>query len=105
MKRSRGGLEMHIRTLHQLKILPEYYKKVVSGEKTFEIRKDDRGFKVGDLLELCEFEDGQYTGNSYLTEITYITYINFGGEYRLKEDYCILAIKPHKDRFSLKEEK
>lgn len=90
---------MHIRTLHQLKILPRYYKKVGSGEKTFEIRKDDRGFKVGDLLELCEFEDGQYTGNSYLTEITYIHY---GGEYGLEEGYCILSIKPHKENFKIK---
>lgn len=31
--------------IHELKILPKYYEKVLSGEKRFELRKDDRNFK------------------------------------------------------------
>ena len=30
--------------IHELKIYPEYFKAVISGEKTFEIRKNDRPF-------------------------------------------------------------
>lgn len=31
--------------IHELKILPQYFKEVVNGNKNFEVRKNDRGFK------------------------------------------------------------
>lgn len=75
--------------IHELKILPEYFNDVISGKKSFEIRKNDRPFKVGDLLALNEF-NGNYTGNSCLVYVDYIldnpTYV--------KEDMVIMAIKP-----------
>lgn len=59
--------------IHELKIRPEYFVKVMSGEKTFEIRKDDRDYEVGDYILLKEFENGEYTGNeSTYIEISYI---------------------------------
>lgn len=60
---------------HQLKIWPEFYRAVIDGRKRFEIREDDRGFAVGQLVCLEEFDhlgDG-YTGRSCLVEITYLT--------------------------------
>lgn len=33
---------------HELKILPQFYNAVTSHRKTFEIRKDDRDYQVGD---------------------------------------------------------
>lgn len=36
---------------HELKIEPKYYNEVISGRKRFEVRKDDRNFKIG-----AEFE-------------------------------------------------
>lgn len=41
--------------LHKLKIRPKFFKAVISGEKTFEIRRNDRNFKVGDRIELKEY--------------------------------------------------
>lgn len=41
-------------TIHELKILPEYYKAQVEGKKNFEIRKNDRDYKLGDKLVLQE---------------------------------------------------
>lgn len=38
--------------LHVLKIAPEYLAAQLAGVKNFEIRKDDRGYKVGDRLWL-----------------------------------------------------
>ena len=50
--------------IHELKILPQYFKEVISGSKTFEIRKNDRNFCIGDRLVLKEWENGQYTGRT-----------------------------------------
>ena len=38
--------------IHELKTYSEYFKAVISGEKPFEIRKNDRNFKVGDYIAL-----------------------------------------------------
>lgn len=84
---------------HKLKILPQYFKAVQSGEKTFEIRKNDRGFKVGDTLLLKEYTSLEEYGVATLTgqEITKeISYILEGGQYGLVEGYCILALKENK---------
>ena len=45
-------------TVHELKIWPEFFEPVASGVKTFEVRRDDRGFAVGDRLRLREWEPG-----------------------------------------------
>lgn len=42
--------------IHELKIWPEFFDAVDSGKKKFDVRKNDRGFKEGDVLVLREFE-------------------------------------------------
>ena len=37
---------------HDLKIYEEHYNNVRAGTKTFEIRKNDRGFQKGDTVSL-----------------------------------------------------
>ncbi|WP_438758849.1 DUF3850 domain-containing protein [Enterococcus sp. AZ126] len=34
---------------------PEYFKAVIQGLKNFEIRRNDRNFKVDDIVNLREF--------------------------------------------------
>ena len=66
--------ELYTRTLY-LKIKSEYFEAVKSGKKTFEVRFDDRGFKVGDkvvLRELAAHDNYKYTGRCIEVEITYI---------------------------------
>ncbi len=41
---------------HELKIMPEYFEAVFRWIKPFEIRRNDRGFAVGDILRLWEHE-------------------------------------------------
>ncbi|OTP10387.1 hypothetical protein A5844_002087 [Enterococcus sp. 10A9_DIV0425] len=91
--------------IHELKILHEYFEAVTSGRKQFEVRKNDRGFKVGDQLVLREYKEYirqelfsgrkqsmlNYTGNSYKAEITYIT------DYAQKDGYVVLGIKGRRD--------
>lgn len=42
--------------VHALKEHPEHFENVISGKKLFEIRKNDRDFKTGDLLALNEYD-------------------------------------------------
>ena len=77
--------------IHELKISPEYYEAVRRNNKRFELRKDDRDFKVGDMIRLFEYKDGEYTGR--MTAIYKIKYILRNcPEYGLAEGYCILGL-------------
>ena len=42
--------------IHNLKTHPAYFKRLADGSKTFEIRKNDRGYQAGDVLLLEEFD-------------------------------------------------
>ena len=75
---------------HSLKILPKYFNAIKSGSKTFEVRKNDRGFEVGDKLILKEWNNGKYTGRGTKKEITYILDDNSG---YVLEGYVIMGIK------------
>lgn len=76
---------------HELKILPNYFTQVQHGYKQFEIRKDDRDFKVGDTLILKEWEDDKYTGCKLIRQITYkLTAAEFEG---ISPGYCVLGIR------------
>lgn len=77
--------------IHELKILPEHFSKVISGEKSFEVRKNDRPYKVGDVLALNEWEPvNGYTENSCLVYVDYI--LNDDDYCRL--GYITMSIKP-----------
>lgn len=78
--------------VHELKILPEYFADVESGAKKAEYRYNDRDFKVGDVLILREYENGDYTGRRLCFKITHI----LEGVYGMPEKWAILSIKPHK---------
>lgn len=49
--------------IHHLKIKPEFFKAVIEGRKPFEIRENDRGFKVKDRVILEEYEGKKYFGS------------------------------------------
>lgn len=74
--------------IHGLKIHPEYYQEVLLGRKTFEIRKNDRNYQVGDMVRLCEYDPNkkEYTGRKLYKEITYIT------DYAQKENYVVFGL-------------
>lgn len=59
-------------TVHRLKIYSKYFKEVVSGNKTFEVRNNDRDFQEGDKVILREYDGNNYTGKSIEKNIGYI---------------------------------
>ncbi len=75
---------------HRLKIMPEFYQAVADGRKTFELRKDDRGFSVGDGLILSEWDGNDFTGREYRCVIDYLLK-DYDG---LCPGYAILGIVP-----------
>ena len=77
---------------HNLKTWPEYFQAVLSGEKTFEIRRNDREFETGDLLVLQEYDPDteEYSGR-YLNVA--VTSILRGEEWGIKPGYCIMSIR------------
>lgn len=88
-------------TVHELKTWPGPFAAVLSGEKRHEIRVNDRGFAVGDVLQLREWVpnlgilpadappyDG-YTGRYMAVNVTYITR---GGEWGMPADLCVMTI-------------
>ena len=74
---------------HELKIAASYYEDVISGKKSFELRKNDRGYKQGDSLKMLEFKDGKHTGRTIDADIIYMLEDYTG----LTEGYCILGIR------------
>lgn len=43
-------------TTHDLKCWPEFFDAIVDGRKTFEVRKNDRGYQTGDTLLLRKWD-------------------------------------------------
>lgn len=41
---------------HTLKSWPPYFEATLRGDKTFDVRFDDRNYQVGDEVELVEWE-------------------------------------------------
>lgn len=78
--------------VHDLKIDPAHFERLLKRQKRFEIRKDDRGFSEGDLLILSEYDRGEksfsgrklivFSGKIYRDEV----------KFALKEKYCIIEI-------------
>lgn len=86
---------------HDLKLNTEFCDAVLSGEKTFEVRKNDRGFQTGDLIRFIPTDGTSYhssdgtvrehaqheiSGHTY--KITYI--LNGWG---IKNGYVVLGIR------------
>lgn len=76
---------------HDLKTWPEYFRAIQQGFKTFEIRKEDRGFAIGDELRLREWDPdtGKYTG---AVIIRHVCYILNGGKFGLERGYVALGL-------------
>lgn len=76
--------------IHSLKTEKRFFEDVKSGKKNYEIRKNDRGYEVGDYLALNEWENDAFTGRDVLVKVTYI----LDEERICKEGFVAMAIKP-----------
>ena len=84
--------------VHNLKILSDYADAIVAGDKTFEIRENDRGFQKGDFIKFQATDktgiirNYQHLINNKLYEITFVL-----SEWGVKNGFVALAIKEKVD--------
>lgn len=79
--------------IHNLKLLHHFCGDVVSGEKNFEIRENDRGYQKGDHIRFTPVYDSGFDRPKHSIEdkeyeITYV--LNGWG---LKNGYVVFGIK------------
>lgn len=85
-------------TEHELKCWPEFFVDLIVGDKSFELRKDDRNFQVGDTLLLREWnpETREYSGRKLTRRVIYKLAHREGGgcaaDFGLRPGYAILGI-------------
>jgi len=80
--------------IHYLKTWTEFYSRMDTGDKRFELRKDDRGYREGDVLCLQEYnpETESYTGRHLWFSVTYC--LRNVPQFGLNDDYVIMSVVP-----------
>lgn len=85
---------------HILKTWGRYWDVVASGEKTFEVRRDDRGFQKGDVLVLRRCDDapphyesegdaGRFSTRDLRKRVTWIL---TGGQFGIEPGYVVMGL-------------
>lgn len=76
---------------HELKCWPPFFAAIEDGDKTFEVRKNDRGFQRGDVLWLREYEPEKHANNYTGAEIRkVVTYVLSG--WGVEPGYVVLGL-------------
>lgn len=71
---------------HKIKISPEFFWQVFKGEKTFQIRKNDRDYRTGDKISFYEFDGHAYTGYALSADIGFMT------DFKQQQGYIVFSI-------------
>ena len=78
--------------VHEIKLLEDYCDAVLSGEKTFEVRKNDRGYQKGDHVSFTPVDRSYLKFYHPVSEKEYeITYVHSG--LGLENGYVVFGIK------------
>ncbi|MCB1429596.1 MAG: DUF3850 domain-containing protein [Nitratireductor sp.] len=94
---------------HILKVKHEYMDALKSGEKPFEVRRDDRGFQKGDELVLCRYGTDWLHQSGFMNDrgdvvSSYpdikgvdsikrtITYVLTGGQFGIEPGFVVLGL-------------
>lgn len=74
--------------VHDLKCWVGFFQDVLDERKPFEVREDDRNYKVGDVLHLREWspDDKVYTGRDCRRTVSYIT------SYGQSQGYVVMGL-------------
>jgi hypothetical protein len=78
---------------HDLKTWTGPFDAVERGDKHFEWRKDDRDFRVGDVLVLRRYDPHRYSFTGRWLRVR-VTYIARGPDFDIPDGYCVMSIAP-----------
>lgn len=86
---------------HELKTWPSFFAAVLDGRKTFEARRADRDFEMGDVLVLREWDPAGvgslshtpigYTGRELRARVTYI--LRGGNGFGVEAGHVVMGIR------------
>jgi len=79
---------------HALKTWPMYWDAIETGAKTFEVRRDDRKFCVGDTLVLWRWDPAEeaYTpGCDPLTKR--VSFVLRGGNFGIEQGFVVMGLQ------------
>jgi hypothetical protein len=78
---------------HELKCKPEYFGPLLTGEKTSEVRENDRDYQVGDRLIIQEFNSRTISGYTGRAVSKYVTHVlrDFPA---VDSNYVVLSLAP-----------
>lgn len=73
---------------HNIKIQPQYFDAVLSGDKPFEIRYNDREYKQGHIVVLHEYDSkhSHYTGRRVKATIGTVS------NYAQRKDWVVFGL-------------
>lgn len=79
--------------IHDLKVWPEAYKALRCGLKTYEVRVNDRGFQVGDVLRLRLWEPATGDGGHAPPLLMRVVHMTKGGTWGLPDNVCVMGVE------------
>lgn len=81
--------------VHNLKCHAVYFDALECGDKTFEIRRDDRGYQTGDTLKLQRWdaERNRYTRPKRFLTLR-VVWILRGGQFGIDPGYVAMSVEP-----------
>jgi len=83
---------------HTVKVWPIYFERLESGKKTCEVRKNDRDYQAGDMLNLVWYDPATKKLDESKRLQFVITHVLSGGNYGIDDDYCVLSLRKLSDR-------
>ncbi len=81
------------RVVHKLKTLPPFFQDILDNKKTFEIRYNDRDYKVGHYLLIQEYSSCEYTGRECMRKVSYVVSL----DKLIGSNYVGMSIRPIED--------
>jgi hypothetical protein len=77
---------------HGLKTWDEFMMDIATGKELFEVRKNDRDYKVGDTLLLNGWNQNKETHTGRVIEAK-VTYVLNGGAWGIMDGYVVMGIE------------
>ena len=77
---------------HKLKIREDFWREIILGRKTAEIRKDDRGYQVGDILLFTAIDAKKNEIKTNIELRRTISHIVQGGQFGIEHGYVMLSL-------------